>query len=224
MPRLESSATANAPAHRDEHFVAEVQRELGRLARELNSPEATLDLLFLAYLLKMSRLGYFIFGPVTIDVRLIEDLVTRTVARSDDPRAGAKAPYSDDCLRFFQLLSDEVERTGRRRIDDVHFLLAFMQAGEGIPGRVFGELGVSPDQVRSYVPESREAAGRLYSPEEAAAYLGVHVKTVRNWIRAGRLPASRLAGQRVLRIKSADLNGLLEPANPEEVEDRKSVV
>ena len=206
------------PAPRDEHFLAEVQRELGRLTREMQSPEATLDILFLAYLLKTSRFGYFSFGPVTIDVRLIEDLVLRTARRSDDPEAGAKAPYSDDCVRFFRLLSDEVERTGRRRVDEVHFLLAFMKADEGIPGRVFGELGVSPEDVRAFVPEAAGSGGRLYSPEEAADYLGVHVKTVRNWIRAGRLPASRLAGQRVLRIRASDLNRLLEPVSPDEVE------
>jgi excisionase family DNA binding protein len=83
---------------------------------------------------------------------------------------------------------------------------------------VFSELGVSPEEVRSFVPEREAATRRLYSPEEAAEYLGVHVKTVRNWIRAGRLPASRLAGQRVLRIKSGDLNGLLEPVSSEDVD------
>ncbi|HEX6030542.1 MAG TPA: helix-turn-helix domain-containing protein [Tepidiformaceae bacterium] len=207
---------------RDDHFLAELQRELGRLTREMRSPEATLDLLFLAYLLKTSRFGYFSFGPVTIDVRLIEDLVTRTTIHSSDLEAGAKAGYSDDCIRFLRVLTDEVERSGRRRIDEVHFLLAFMQVGEGIPGRVFAELGVSADEVRSFVPEREATAGRLYSPEEAAEYLGVHVKTVRNWIRAGRLPAGRLAGQRVLRIKSSDLNRLLEPVSPEDL-DRGAV-
>jgi hypothetical protein len=128
------------PLPRDDHFLAEVQRELGRLTREMRSPEATLDLLFLAYLIKTSRFGYFSFGPVTIDVRLIEDLVTRTTVHSSGPEAGDKAPYSDDCLRFLRVLTDEVERSGRRRIDDVHFLLAFMQVRED-RGACFRSLG-----------------------------------------------------------------------------------
>lgn len=207
-----------APDDAGGDFAAGVQRTLGRLARETQSPEATLDLMFLAYLLKTSRFGYFSFGPVTIDVRLVEDLVTRTVARSEDPQAGTKAHYSDDCIRFLGLLSEELERSGTRRVDEVHFLLAFMRAGEGIPGRVFAELGVAPEEVRSFVPEAGGRPGRLYSPEEAAEHLGVHVKTVRNWIRAGRLPASRLAGQRVLRIRAADLNRLLEPVLREDID------
>lgn len=206
-----------APA---QHFLSEVQRELARINRELNVEEATVDLLFLAYLLKTSRFGFFSFGPITIDVRLVEDIVSRTAKRSNDPTAGTKTRYGDDCVRFFSVLSDEAERSGRRRIDEVHFLLAFMRIGEGIPGRVFGELGVTPDEVRSFVPDALAPTGsaRLYSPEEAADYLGVHVKTVRNWIRSGRLPASRLAGQRVLRIRASDLNRLLEPVEPGDAE------
>ena len=216
MAESTSPASETESPPRDSHFLAEVQRELARIDRELGIEEATVDLLFLAYLLKTSRFGFFSFGPITIDVRLVEDLVTRTAKRGSDPKAGTKTRYGDDVLRFFSVLSDEVERSGRRRIDEVHFLLAFMQIGEGIPARVFGELGVTPEEIRSFVPEAMTPAGggRLYSPEEAAEYLGVHVKTVRNWIRSGRLPASRLAGQRVLRIRSTDLNRLLEPVEP----------
>ncbi len=194
------------------HFLADVQRGLTSLAREYGSPEATLDLLFLAYLLRTSRFGYFTHGPVTIDVRVIEDLVSRTSAR-EAGRATAPVGYSDDCVRFFRALSDEVERSGRRRVDELHFLIAFMRVNEGIPGRVFAELGVRPEEVLNYVPERAAQDRRLYSPEEAADYLGVHVKTVRNWIRSGRLPASRLAGQRALRIRAGDLERVLEPVD-----------
>ncbi|MBE0608762.1 MAG: helix-turn-helix domain-containing protein [Dehalococcoidia bacterium] len=58
---------------------------------------------------------------------------------------------------------------------------------------------------------------RLYSPEEAADYLGIHVQTVRGWIRSGRLRASRLAGQRALRIRASDLQSVLEPVDPSEI-------
>ena len=81
-----------------------------------------------------------------------------------------------------------------------------------------GELGVAPEQVEEYARAAR-ASGmdlpppRLYSPEEAAEYLGIHVQTVRAWIRSGRLKASRLAGQRALRIKSSDLMTVLEPVD-----------
>jgi excisionase family DNA binding protein len=202
------------------NLLAAVQRELVQLATELHSAEATLDLMFLAYLMKTSRFGYFTFGPVTLDVRLIEDLVRRTTTPT--AKKGEKPRYSDDCLRFFQVLADEVEKTSTRRADEAHFLLAFMQMDEGIPQRVFSELGVAPDEVRSFVPESAgHRSQRLLSPEEAAAYLGVHVKTVRSWIRSGALPASRLAGQRVLRIREADLEKLLEPVRPEDTWPRE---
>ncbi len=203
----------------DRRLLEDVQGELARLTVELGTEEQRLDVLFLAYLLKTSRFGFFTFGPVTIDVRLIEDIVRRTHAGAPK-RASSRAPYADDCLRFFDVLSREVARSGRHRIDEAHFLLAFMSVGEGLPSRVFAELGVSPDDVRHYVP-STSPSGRepekLFSPDEAAAYLNVHVKTVRNWIRDGRLPASRLAGQRALRIRLSDLEQLLEPLTPEDL-------
>jgi excisionase family DNA binding protein len=96
-----------------------------------------------------------------------------------------------------------------------------MRWKDGIPGRVFGELGVTPEQVEGFVRD-RAIQGpavpeKLYTPEEAADYLGVHIQTVRAWIRAGRLRASRLAGQRALRIRASDLNSVLEPVDPSEL-------
>jgi excisionase family DNA binding protein len=213
---MQPETSSPQPAAAEAPFLAEVQRGLTRLAGEYRSAEATLDLLFLSYLLHTSRFGYFTYGPVTIDVRLIEDLVARTVTRSG-PQS-TPVGYSEDCLRFFRTLSEEVERSGRRRVDELHLLVAFMRVNDGIPGRVFAELGVRPEEVLRYVPERADTERRLYTPEEAAEYLGVHVKTVRNWIRSGRLPASRLAGQRALRIRSADLERILEPVDPAEFE------
>jgi excisionase family DNA binding protein len=57
---------------------------------------------------------------------------------------------------------------------------------------------------------------QLFSPDEAADFLSVHVQTIRGYIRMGKLPALRLAGERALRIKREDLLGLLEPFKPDE--------
>jgi excisionase family DNA binding protein len=112
------------------------------------------------------------------------------------------------------LIQSEVKRGGGRRVDELHLLLAFMRIGVGVPGRVFGELGVTPQQVEEYARNGDRGPAvmeDLFSPEEAAAYLKVHVQTVREWIRTGRLKASRLAGQRALRIRARDLQAVLEP-------------
>jgi excisionase family DNA binding protein len=186
--------------------------------RRLNSQEYTLDIQFLAFLRSTSQFGFFSFGPVHIDVRLIEDIVERTTPRRLTPNEGPP-PYSDDYVRFSQRLLEEVRRSGRSRIDELHFLLAFMRTAEGLPARVFGELGVTPDQVEQFARDRSAAPAmeKLFSPEEAAEYLNVHVQTVRSWIKSGRLKARRLAGQRALRITASDLMSVLEPVDPADV-------
>jgi excisionase family DNA binding protein len=210
----------------DQRFNDEIQIEFDRLAR-LYRTEGTLDLAFLVYLQRMARFGYFVYGPISIDVRLIEEIVERGIASRDPVTrvtrdGGHWVQYDDAFVRFTLLLIEEVRRSGRSRMDELHWLLAFMRCGEGLPGRVFGELGVTPDQVEAHARLAPGAAGpeleRLYSPEEAADYLGVHVQTVRSWIRSGRLGASRLTGQRALRIRASDLNSVLEPVDPADFE------
>ena len=50
---------------------------------------------------------------------------------------------------------------------------------------------------------------------QAAEALGVHVQTLRAYVRSGRLPALRLAGERAIRIRRSDLEKVLEPVQPE---------
>ncbi|MBW3661119.1 MAG: helix-turn-helix domain-containing protein [Gemmatimonadetes bacterium] len=50
----------------------------------------------------------------------------------------------------------------------------------------------------------------ILSVDDAADYLGVHSQTVRNYIRSGKLPAYRLAGERYIRVLRKDLLALLE--------------
>jgi len=50
----------------------------------------------------------------------------------------------------------------------------------------------------------------LYTPAEAAAILGVSLRTLRSWIRSGALGHSRLGpGQRLIRISRRDLEAFL---------------
>jgi excisionase family DNA binding protein len=189
--------------------------------RRLNSASSTLDIQFLSFLRLASQFGFFSFGPVRIDVRLIEDIVEATTPRNPTPYAGPPS-YSDDYVRFTVSLMDEVRRSGRSRVDELHYLLAFMRVGEGLPARVFGELGVTAEQVEQFARDrvlQAPALEKLYSPEEAAEYLNVHVQTVRAWIRSGRLKARRLAGQRALRITASDLMSVLEPLDGEDDPD-----
>ncbi|WP_448072342.1 helix-turn-helix domain-containing protein [Georgenia yuyongxinii] len=46
--------------------------------------------------------------------------------------------------------------------------------------------------------------------QDAADYLGVTERSVRNWISAGKVPAYRI-GKKVIRLKVADVDALLQP-------------
>ena len=195
-------------------FLELLTRDLLALAQRLNCG-CSLDLAFLCYLRRLARFGFFTLGPITIDVDLVEDLVERTAVRS------GVTGITEDYARFTRLLMAEVRRSGRTRVDERHYLLAFARCGEGLPARVFGELGVTPDQIEAYLREPggvAEPPERLLTPEDVAAYLQVHVETVRGWIRAGKLPARRVAGLRALRVRYADVAGLLKPLDEDEAD------
>ena len=205
-------------ADSDKSFLREVNMRLEAESERLNAAWLGVDVLFVAYLHHMSRFGFFSFGPISIDVNVVEEILEHTVVRRPE---GAKGPIAvgDDLVRWSEKLMEEVRRSGRKRIDELHYLLTFMRMDEGLPKRVFGELGVSPEQVDEYVrtrggaqPQGLE---KLYSPEEVAEYLNVHVQTVRTWIRSGRLKARRLAGQRALRVAESDIHSVLEPVDVE---------
>jgi excisionase family DNA binding protein len=201
-------------------FLVDMARAIAEEVEYLGAAYSTLDIAFLAYLRRMARFGYFTFGPIHIDVGVIEDIVRRTTFMAP-PGTAVNHDWEPgfDFIGYSRGLMEEVKRSGRSRIDELHFLLNFMRIDQGLPKRVFGELGVSPEEVEAfahtgaYAPPALE---RLFSPEEAAEYLNIHVQTVRAWIRSGRLRARRLAGQRALRITASDLQSVLEPVSPDD--------
>ena len=70
----------------DDQFLSLLQRQASAEAREMGSPLATLDLFFLVFLRRFARFGYFNYGPITIDVRLIDEIVHRTHQRGGRSR------------------------------------------------------------------------------------------------------------------------------------------
>jgi excisionase family DNA binding protein len=67
-------------------------------------------------------------------------------------------------------------------------------------------------QTRRHPPKANHRA--YVGIPEAATYLDVTPKTIRRYIAEGRLPAYRL-GDRVVRIKVADLDAALTPMGGE---------
>jgi len=58
---------------------------------------------------------------------------------------------------------------------------------------------------------------RLLTIADAAARIGVHPCTVRRRISDGTLPAFRVGGQRLIKIRESDLDRLLPPVEPKGV-------
>lgn len=207
----------------DEAWLSELRRYSWRISEALGGAALTPDIEFVSFLRARSRFGFLTFGPVTVDVQVVEDLLERTHPRGSGTERNGGPGVAESYVRWTNLLYEEVRRSGRKRTDELHFLLSFMRWKEGLPARVFAELGVTPEQVESYARSLRVGEAtpseRLLSTEEAAQYFGVHVQTVRSWIRSGKLPASRLAGQKSIRIKESDLRAVLEPIDPSQFED-----
>ena len=50
---------------------------------------------------------------------------------------------------------------------------------------------------------------RLLSPDEVAERLSIKVRTAREWIRQGKLPALKLGDRGLLRVKESDLHAYI---------------
>jgi excisionase family DNA binding protein len=175
-----------------------------------------IDVLFLGFLHEMSRFGVFSYGPISIDVGLVEEVYMRALPGSSEE---TDARVHDSTKDFYQRLATELESAGgTRRPNELHYLLAFMRSPGGLPQKVFSELAVRPEAVMEFARrEAQGLSGRadvFLTPEDVAGRLNVNVQTVRAWIRSGKLPASRLAGRRVLRVRESDIDAVLEPVDP----------
>jgi len=140
--------------------------------------------------------------------------------------------WGPEAQPIIQAAAEEAWRLGSRLTRSGHLLLGLAASGQGSLTRLLAERGVSLDTLREQVrtaialaPEPishpsvmtetaashAEGIGQaFFTVDQAAEFLGLHHQTLRGYIKSGKLPAYRLAGEKVLRIKREDLMALLE--------------
>lgn len=200
-------------------------------ARRRASKEVTAEDLLAGCLQSLSHLGIVLLSDLAID------LSTFGVPSSPLPDStNVKAEYSQDALEVLHRATDLASAEDPTEPGVEHLLACFSETDGGLMGQIKQVLAI--DGMHWRIALARHYTARLalepaavpvrmertqlgretpeyLSPEEAAILLGVHVQTLRAYIRSGKLPALRVAGERVLRIRSADLGALLEPLQPE---------
>jgi excisionase family DNA binding protein len=194
-------------------------------AKQRGSAEVTPDHILLGCLRAISRFGIASIGPWSLD---LESLGVDWVSPPDGPKP--KVAYSQAAVDLFDRAAGISRSTGETGVGVYHLLAAFATEDSGLMGDLRRAHGITSASWRAAIaqlaaPESngakseapRKAVSRDFlTPEEAAEALAIHVQTMRGYIRTGRLPAYRVAGERAIRIRRIDLEKLLEPLNQDD--------
>jgi len=191
-------------------------------AKQRADNQVTPDHILLGCLWAISRFGIASLGPWTLD---LEALGVDWVRQPKKPYA--KVAYSNEAVDLFDRAARIAKSAGDRSVSVNHLLAAFAPEEGGVMGMLRREHGITSASWRAAVArleanestlakadrlETENKNGREYlTPEEAAEALGIHVQTMRAYIRSGRVSAFRLAGERAIRILRADLEKILEP-------------
>jgi excisionase family DNA binding protein len=186
------------------------------LAKDRGREEVTADDLLLAGLQIRSEFGIAHLGPWKID---LEDLGVDWLRGPAEIRP--KVAYSDDAVGIFDRAA-AIARVSGTPIDVTHLLAAFAGRESGLMGELSRKYGITSAGWRAALagqppmsaPAPSNGEREFMTAEEAAESLGVHVQTLRAYIRSGKLPAMRLAGERALRIRRSDLEKAMEPLVP----------
>jgi excisionase family DNA binding protein len=191
-------------------------------AKQRAAKEVEPDHILLGCLRAISRFGIASLGPWDLDLEVLGIDWSR---QPDGPRP--EVAFSQEVVELLDRAAQIAKSVGEPAVGVNHLLAAFANEESGLMGELktahgigsaswraavaqlgFGQVPggnanrseVEPKRVRDYL-----------TPEEAAEELGVHVQTMRAYIRSGRMPAFRLAGERAIRILRADLEKVLEP-------------
>ena len=197
------------------------------LTKKRNRSEVGPDELLLGCLQVLSRFGVVQIGPWTFD---LEELGVDWLFAA--PKSETKVAYSQPSVDLFDRAARISAADGSGTMTIFHMLAAFAAENEGLMGSLKRAYEITNSSWRAAVAntwierfakdtplprEERAKASNLseyLTPEEAAEALSIHVQTVRAYVRSGKLPALRLAGERALRIRRRDLEAVLEPLVP----------
>jgi excisionase family DNA binding protein len=189
-----------------------------QLAKLRNADEVSPDDVLLGCLWARSRFGVAKIGPWTFD---LEPLGVPWVGAAE--KSESKVSYSPAVVGLFDLAARIARSEGTTVVNLEHLLVAFASEASGLMGKLKSNHRFDGAAWRSAVADLEplrreeaairvEGASRDYlTPEEAAAALNIHVQTLRAYVRSGKLPARRLAGERAIRIRRTDLEQVLEP-------------
>lgn len=196
-------------------------------AKHQGVDEVLPDHMLLGCLRTISRYGIASLGEWHLD---LEALGVDWVTQPEGPRP--KVRYSTAAVQLFDLAAKIAKSLGDATVGVSHLLAAFSGEESGLMGELKRQHGITSASWRTAVGQldvgapSRSAMSnevgsseaRALPPlrdylttEEAAEALGIHVQTMRAYIRQERLPAFRVAGERSIRILRADLDKVLEP-------------
>lgn len=204
---------------------------IGR-AKARGREEVTPDDLLIGVLGELARFDIAIVGPWVIDVASLDGIASAEEAAEDDTQVVAPS-YGEASVAVFEEASQLASRDGSATLGLVHLLVALGGRDEGLMARLRdrhgftalewraalakGEIGAAANGARPDGDGSgASTTPELLSVDRAASFLNVHAQTVRNYIRAGKLPAYRLAGERFIRVLRRDLMGLLEPVDADD--------
>jgi len=221
-----------------ENPVSIATRAAIKRAKRRKSPKVTRDDLLMSLLQAIARFDIVQIGSLAIDLEELGEALGETSQDETDKINKQKVAYGANAVVVFERAAHIARKDNAPKVELIHLLVAFAYEDNGLMAQLKGKYSFSGTEWRSALSkwhpislQKREAGleigtGRkspmefnekqFFSPDEAAEFLDVHTQTIRGYIRTGKLPALRLAGERALRIQRNDLLALLEPYKPEE--------
>lgn len=218
--------------------VSRAARRAIARAKRRGSDAVTPDDLLVGLLAEASRFGIALIGGWAIDVAELEG---RGDGEGPAPQGPPAPAYAPETVRLFERGAALAREDGAVAIGLVHLLAAYADEKTELMDELRARHGFSSAEWRATLargdvgPWRRLAGPRgdgtdgarprgghapaLLSVDDAAEYLGVHSQTVRNYIRSGKLPAYRLAGERYIRVLRKDLPALLERVGAQDPDD-----